>query len=107
MQPPVRVKIYGLVWVTKRTYLICVAIGAVGLVAALVVWALTTGPATPLENTGQYPLTPIYLWRNWAPWILGGAALVEVAEVLLVLRRFHRAEAEQQPSAAPEKPKGS
>ena len=46
MQPPVRVKIYGLFWVTKRTYLICIAVGAGGLVAVLTWWFLSVAPPT-------------------------------------------------------------
>jgi len=108
MPPPVRVKVYGLIALTKRAYLICIGVGALGLVALLIVWATTVGPPTPAETAGKYPLTPLYLWRNWAPWIAAAAALIEGIEVAIVLRRFRRAEAEQQRPAAPDTtPKGS
>jgi hypothetical protein len=100
MQPPVRVKIYGLISLTKRTYLTWVAVGAVGLVAMLVVWAVSVGPPTPAEAAGQYPLTPWYLWRNWAPWLIAAGGLLGGIEAYVVLRRFRRAEAERQQAAA-------
>jgi hypothetical protein len=102
MQPPVRVKIYGLISLTKRTYLICVGVGFVGLVALLVLWAVTLTPETPLERSGQAPPTPWYLWRQWAPWLIGAGVLLGALEAYFVLRRFRRAEAEQQRAAAPD-----
>lgn len=108
MQPPVRVKIYGLISLTRRAYLYCVAVGVVGLVVLLVIWGLTAGPPTPAEKSGQFPLTPIYIWRNYAPWLLAAAALLEGIEVYVVLKRFRRAETErQQTAAADTTPKGS
>jgi hypothetical protein len=108
MQPPVRVKVYGLISLTKRTYLFCVGVGAVGLVVLLVLWALTVGPPTPLEVAGKFPMTPIYIWRNYAPWLLAAAALLEGIEVYVVLKRFRRAEAERpQAPATDATPKGS
>jgi hypothetical protein len=106
--PPVRVKVYGLISLTRRAYLICVAVGGVGLLALLVLWALTAGTPTPAEKAGKFPLTPFYIWRNYAPWMLAAAALLEGIEVTIVLKRFRRAEAEQQKAAgAGATPKGS
>lgn len=108
MQPPVRVKVYGLISLTRRTYLFCVAVGVVGMAALLVLWALTAGTPTPAEKAGKFPLTPIYIWRNYAPWLLAAAALLEGIEVYVVLKRFRRAEAERsQAPAADSTPKGS
>jgi hypothetical protein len=108
MQPPVRVKVYGLISLTKRTYLICVAIGGVGLVVLLILWALTAGTPSPAEKAGKFPLTPFFIWRNYAPWLLAAAALLEGVEVYVVLKRFRRAEADRrQAPAADPTPKGS
>jgi hypothetical protein len=108
MQPPVRIKLYGLISLTKRGYLVWCAIGAAGLVALLIVWLVTITPATPLEKSGQYPLNPWYLWRSYAPWLIAAGFLLGGLEVFFVLRRFRRAEAEQKPAAAPgTTPKGS
>src|SRR5215471_15043342 len=108
MQPPVRIKLYGLISLTKRGYLLWAAVGAVGLLGLLVWWAVDTGPPTPLEQSGKYPLTPWYLWRNWAPWLIAAGFLLGGLEVVFVLRRFRRAEAERQRAAAADTtPKGS
>ena len=107
MQPPVRVKLYGILSLTKRTYLLLVAVGAVGLLALLIWWAVDTGPPTPLEQSGKYPLTPWFVWRNWGPWMIAAGYLLGGLEVLLVLRRFRRAEADQARAKAPDStPKG-
>jgi hypothetical protein len=108
MPPPIRVKVYGVISLTKRGYLAWVAVGAAGLAAMLVVWAVTTGPPTPAERAGQYPLTPWYVWRSWAPWIIAAGVLLGGIEAYFVLKRFRRAEAERQQAAAPgPTPKGS
>jgi hypothetical protein len=108
MQPPVRIKLYGLISVTRRTYLTWVGIGAAGLLGLLVLWLVTITPETPLEKTGQVPLHPWYIWRAYGPWLIGAGFLLGAAEALLVLRRFRRAEAEQQRGAAQDPtPKGN
>jgi hypothetical protein len=108
MQPPVRVKIYGLLWVTRRAYLAWVGVGAAGLVVVLIGWALTITPATPLEKSGEYPLHPWYLWRVYAPWLVAAGFLLGGVEAYFVLRRFRRAEAERQQAPARDTtPKGS
>ncbi|HEX5269992.1 MAG TPA: hypothetical protein VFW33_05875, partial [Gemmataceae bacterium] len=84
------------------------AVGGLGLAALLLLWALTVGEPTPAEKAGQFPLTPYYIWRNYAPWLLAAAALLEGIEVYVVLKRFRRAEAERQNAAAADPtPKGS
>ncbi|HKI33805.1 MAG TPA: hypothetical protein VKA46_18275 [Gemmataceae bacterium] len=108
MQPPVRIKLYGLFSLTKRAYLIWVGIGLAGLLALLVVWCVTVTPETPLEKSGKLPLNPYYLWRAYAPWLIAGGLLLGGVEAYVVLRRFRRAEAERQQAAAPDTtPKGS
>jgi hypothetical protein len=108
MQPPARIKLYGLITVTKRGYFARVAIGAVGLLVLLILWAVTVGQPTPAEKEGRLPnlpwyvSVPLYVWRNWAPWIIAGGYLFGLLEALYVLRRFRRAEAEQGRAAAPD-----
>src|SRR5262249_44077551 len=84
---------------TKRTYLIWVGIGAVGLLGLLIAWLVTVTPETPLEKIGQTPLHPWYLWRAYGPWVIVAGLLLGAAEAYVVLRRFRRAEAEQQRTA--------
>jgi hypothetical protein len=97
MQPPVRIKLYGLISMTKRAYLRWwVAVGVAGVILLLLFWAVTVGPPSPAEKVGASPLTPLYMWRNYTPWFLVIVLLVQAIETCLVLRRFRRAEAEQQ-----------
>jgi hypothetical protein len=109
MQPPVRVKLYGLISLTRRTYLICVAVGAAGLVVMLILWWVTARDPTPLEVTGQFPLTPWHIWRNYAQWVIAAGAALGGIEAYFVLRRFRRAEAERQHAAGAQAttPRGS
>lgn len=104
MQPPVRIKMYGLFSMTKRTYLIWVGIGAAGLFGLLIAWvvSVTRVPETPLEKIGQTPLHPWYLWRAYGPWIIAAGLLLGMAEAYVVLRRFRRAEAERQQPKTPQ-----
>jgi hypothetical protein len=114
MQAPVRIKLYRLITVTKRGYFTRVAIGAVGLLVLLIVWAVTVGQPTAAEKEGRLPnlpwyaSLPLYVWRNWAPWIIAGGYLFGLLEALYVLQRFRRAEAGQAGAAAPDTtPKGN
>jgi hypothetical protein len=108
MQPPVRIKLYGLFSLTKRAYLTWVCLGTVGLLALLVVWLVTITPESPLEKSGKYPFNPWFLWRIYAPWIIAGGLLLGWLEAYLILKRFRRAEAERQQAAASDTtPKGS
>jgi len=100
MQPPVRIKLYGLISLTKRTYLICLAIGGGGLLVLLFVWFVTITPETPLEKIGRAPFHPWYLWRSYGPWVIAAGLLLGAAEAYVVLRRFRRAESEQQQAPA-------
>ncbi len=107
MQPPVRIKVYGLISLTKRTYLIWAALAALGLLALLVFWAFTVGEETPAEKAGLLPPV-VVLWRRYGPWIIAAGFLLGGLEALFVLRRFRRAEAERQRTGAPDTiPRGS
>jgi hypothetical protein len=101
-QPPVRVKVYGLIALTKRGYLRCLAVGVVLMVALLLAWALfLAGPPTPAEQSGDAGFSLWWVVREWTPWIIVAAAFLEGIEAYFVLRRFRRAEAERQAGASP------
>jgi hypothetical protein len=107
MPPPVRIKLYGLIWLSKRGYLLLTAAAGLGLVGLFAFWCWTITPETPLEKAGKYPLNAFYVWRVWGPWLIAGGFLVGGVEAYFVLRRFRRAEAERRKSAADTKPKGT
>jgi hypothetical protein len=101
--PPVRIKFYGLVWLTRRGYLRATAVLAVVAVAVCVAVLLWTGLAPfarpPWARALRRYGFVAWFW-NW--WTLGALALAEGLEVLLTLRQFARREAEQR--ARPEPP---
>jgi membrane protein implicated in regulation of membrane protease activity len=107
-QPPVKVKVYGLISLTRRGYMICLGVGVGMLVVLLLAWALfIAGPPTPAEQAGAFTLWTLV--RVYTPLILLAAALLEGIEVYFVLRRFRRAEAERLAGAQPQEgaPQGS
>ena len=83
-----RVRVYGLLSLTKRQYLVSLVLGLLLLGVLLVLW-FTHGVR--------------YVKHPWAPYlalvVVIGAAL-EAIEVLVVLRKFRRLEAEEQAKAA-------
>jgi hypothetical protein len=101
--PPVRIKYYGLVWLTRRGYLRATALLAAVAVLVCVTVLLWTGQV-PFAQPPWEPALRRYgfvawFW-NW--WTLGALVLAEGLEVLLTLRQFARREAEQR--AHPEPP---
>lgn len=90
---PVRIKIYGLVYMTRQGYLILLIISlvfAIGLLAVRL-W----GPL-PLEPAEQRDLTIYdklaYGLLDNLHWIVVGAVVLGVVEAIVVLRRFSREE---------------
>lgn len=101
-QGPVRVRLYGLVTMTRRRYLWQVAAAfllAGGLMAAWWLrWAkvreaLLMAPTPVIERV-------VAFW-DAAPWVIGGLAVLQAAEAFVVLRAFRRKEAERPASEPP------
>jgi hypothetical protein len=91
---PVRIRVYGLVSVSKRGYLTLVAIGLALLVVLLAVEAYLVWLWAPAE---QGPAAVevggwLLLLRN-LHWLVLAAVILQGIEALIVLRRFARAEA--------------
>jgi hypothetical protein len=116
MPPPVRIKVYGLISLTRRGYLTCVGVGVVGLLALLIWWAVSVDPPMPADkavpallNPATWSRTGVWrFWRHWGPWLIVGGLLLGAIEAFFVLRRFRRAEAEQQQAPPPDAtPKGN
>ncbi len=106
---PVRIKLYGLFWMTKRRYLFQAVFGAALAVLLLVGWYLTwPGPHGLGVRLKQPPpgvpesalrTVVVVLIADRVPWILLAALAYQAAEVYLVLRLFARR------AAAPPAPK--
>jgi hypothetical protein len=97
--PAVRIKVYGLISLTRQGYLRFLAAGGVLLVVLFVLWAVVIA-RLPLH--GEAGSVVEVLWtmlRNYMPLLLLLAALLEAIEAAIVLGRFRRAEAQRQAGA--------
>jgi hypothetical protein len=105
---PVRVKLYGLMSVTRRGYLTQLA---VAIVLALITlgfwwfrWRVVRGE---LKETPAPTLEWVIAIGDALPWIVGGLLVLLALEAWIVLRRFARKEAQRQAqrkTLAPEAP---
>ena len=103
---PVKVKVYGLFWQTKRRYVVQSIIGIVYGVGLLIIWWLKW---KPFRETLLRPDAPMPGWMivtiivlNELPWILLITAVIKAFEMWIILRKFKAKEAEQ--LANPPKP---
>ncbi len=100
---PVRIKYYGLLWMTKRAYLIATALGALFLVLACgfffwVCWT-TIGSLPPWHWLWEPPPRPALNFGGWVfnyfYWIILVGVFLETIDIVVVLRRFAQKEAER------------
>jgi hypothetical protein len=103
MEPPIRIKLYGLMSVTRRGYLVQLGAMVVLLVVLLVIWwwLPPAAGASNLPLEVQRLLTAL----NALPWVVLGIAVLVTLEAYFVLRRFAREEALRRAKAPPEPPK--
>jgi hypothetical protein len=101
MPAPVRVKVWGLVWMTRRGFLIGQGVGLV-LVGVLVVLGLSVPRPEPV---GSEPLpTHVALMATFFQWLPALALCLMAAaavENFVVLKKFRQAEAAAAAQAAP------
>jgi hypothetical protein len=96
---PVRIKVYGLFWQTRRRYVLQSIFGLGYGVALLVLW-FAAWPGMYKQLTRWDVDLPAYMRvtvavLNELPWILAAAAVIKLFEMWIILRRFTRKEAEQ------------
>jgi hypothetical protein len=93
---PARIKYYGLLPLTRRGYLVLIALADV-LAVALVVRIAAAGLLPPLstlwgegwaQGSGAWVYNTLY-------WFILAALVAEVIDIVTVLRRFAQKEAEQ------------
>jgi hypothetical protein len=102
---PVRVKLYGLLWMTKRRYVAQAVIAAVGAVAVLVGWYFAWPGLRERLTRPELPpsavRTTIVAVMDCVPWIVLAGLAYQAAEAAVVLRLFARKEAPAAVKAAP------
>src|SRR5438094_4144479 len=91
----VRVKVYGLISLTKRTYLVMQGVGL-----GLVVFLFTLGLCLPRPKPGRGELLPslavvVVRLLDGLPWLALLFLLAGAVETWIVLKKFARKEAEQ------------
>jgi hypothetical protein len=96
--PPVRIKVYGLVSLTKKSYL---RIQSFGLVILLSIMA-AGGAMMKLKNEWRpiFPPKDVHSALILFFWVSLATVLLEVVETSLVLRKFAAAEQKQQTEAS-------
>ena len=106
---PVRIKYYGLFPITKRGYVIATTVAALCLLPACgfflwVAW-VAVGSLPPWRWPWELPARPARNFGGWVfnyfYWIILVGAFLEMIDVLVVLRRFARKEAEQKAKLRP------
>ena len=93
---PVRVKLYGLIPITRRRYVMQFAIALVLSSALLLGWWLYwPNVRGSLEASRSDVLDGVVRFWNVAPYLILGIVALQLIEAWVVLRRFRRKEAEQ------------
>lgn len=100
---PVRIRYWGLLWLTRPTYLViqsislvlCVVMMAVGLAGIL--WSGIILPHWPASDNGGELLASWLALVFWAGLL---CLIAEIVEMCMMLRKFTRAEAEQRTKIA-------
>ena len=93
---PVRVKLYGLISMTRRRYTIQLVVALVLSSALLVGWWIYWPRArASLEASRSDVLDGVIGFWNVAPYFILGIVVLQLIEAWIVLRQFRRKEAEQ------------
>ena len=88
---PVRVKLYGLIPMTRRRYLVQFVVALVLSVGLLVGWWLYWPTVrASLEASRSDMLDRVIWFWDLAPWVIGGIVVVQMIEAWVVLRQFRR-----------------
>jgi hypothetical protein len=100
-EEPVRVKLYGLMSVTRRGYRLQLIIAGVLLFVLMLAWLVVPLPRPrPGRELPPRIVFGIRLWENM-PWIVLGIAILYSLEAFLVLRRFREKESARQQQRKP------
>jgi hypothetical protein len=90
MSQPVQIKIFfGMMMITRRTYLILQSGTLVVLLGVWIAYKTVFGPSTWL---GTILMAEAPWFYNVLPWVLGIGAILEVLELIVVMRKFRERE---------------
>ena len=92
---PVRIKLYGLISITKRGYVIQLILGGLLLLVLLVMSSFAPQTLPPgAQQSSWWVRLLLWLLIN-LPWIILALVALYAIEAVIVFHRFARAEAEQ------------
>jgi TRAP-type C4-dicarboxylate transport system permease small subunit len=99
---PVRVRLYGLVSLTKRRYLAQLAVAVVLAAGLMALWYFRWPTVRRTLLAAQTPLMDraVDFW-DAAPWVIGALAALQAVEAFFVLRALRQKEAEVRAPALP------
>ena len=102
MEPPIRIKLYGLVSVTKRSYITQLVLAGVLLAGLIGMWLYLRARINPAISPAVAQVREVF---DYIPWVALAIAVLYVIEATIVLRRFAHEEARRraQPPQAPPK----
>jgi hypothetical protein len=100
-RPPVRVKVYGVVNLTRRTYLTIQVVGLIVVPGLLLAAYLLPRPRAQPGGFLPWWQASISGFLDATPWLALLILLVEPIETYFVLRRFARKQAEQNARTEP------
>lgn len=90
MSKPVQIKIFfGMMMITRRTYLILQCGMFVILIGLWIAYNTVFGPSTWL---GSILMAEAPWFYDVLPWVLGLGVLLEIVELIVVLRKFRQRE---------------
>ncbi len=99
---PVRIKLYGLVWMTKRSYVTQLVAAGLLLAGLLFIWVAlpplpSPAPPSPRGDGEELPASAKWGWLLLSniPWVVLLLAALFALEAFIVLRRFAREEEKQ------------
>jgi hypothetical protein len=99
---PIRVKLYGLVSVTRRGYIIQLLFAGLMLVVLLSVWFIRwLAIREEMRGLELRSLDWVITLLDLTPWVVLGVAVLLSVEAWFVFRAFARKRAEQLPAQPP------
>ena len=102
MDPPIRIKLYGLISVTRRGYITQLVLAGIMLAALIGMWLYLREKINPAVSPEVARIREVF---DYIPWVALGIAVLYAIEATIVLRRFAREEARRraQPPQTPPK----
>jgi hypothetical protein len=102
MDPPTRIKLYGLISVTRRGYITQLVLAGIMLAALIGMWLYLREKINPAVAPEVARIREVF---DYIPWVALGIAVLYAIEATIVLRRFAREEARRraQPPQMPPK----